>query len=1070
MVEQIEEAPYTSARLNLPADQTNASAYRVQYGRRVVFTDTTTMQTTTLPIPAGAVARATLDALLSDVLSDTVTLRIDVGATNTWDWETSGDINATAHYDNIDLTEAFNAYWQAQGAPTTGTLDVPIRIEMTTPGQLLLTDLHLVTSGLDATLIADDIAFAESDPVETDTVTVTATLNNPGGSDSGPLTVSFFSDSQGLGTTYIGSTLLNNIPAGGSAEATIPWNTLGFTGTVPVRVVADPFNRLPEIDEENNVATADITISTRPDMQLGTLRLSDDEPVVGQTITATLHISNTGHTLASSQQIALYQGNPDDGVLIETRTLASLAGEGAATVRFTWVPTTTGEARLYIRLDADGDVNESDETNNDSWHDLYVGFAGPLLVDSGDPADDLAYSGERGYGAVDEASEDALENCGPNPDQTYRRDPSGMVVYRFDHLQPGHFYHLDLTMFECESNAGRLQSVLVDGTPLAGPYDLGDGTVQRVSLLLDPALYADRSIEVMVESRQGLGAIVNQIALHDIDYRYADAGGDNDPRYPGERHYGWLNGDRTTDWGTLPYQSARVDQTGDTVQYRFDHLQPLTRYRISATFFQSNGPNRVQQMTIDGEAFGTQVILTTERQETISGQVPLGTYADDGSIVVSITRSNGNGAVVNEIALEEETQVPVQTQLCPIPQTPTWTAAYGAVLIDDELAPPGTLVTAETPRGDLVGCFEVTEEGLYGFMPIYGADPEANPPVPGMQDGETVIFRVNGALAVADPLLTWRDDKTPQEINLNVGAVDGQPILLRPGWNLISTRVEPPLPLIETVFRSIEGRYCRVLASYGLYDCALEPEYHTLTELHAAEAYYVYLDSAASAVALIEGVPIDADTPLALNTGLNWTGYLPTASLPVTEALQSIAGKYIHVADGSGRIYSPGMATFNTLTTMNPGRGYFIYASEPLSLTYPATIEPVGLAITSPADAPATAVCTAATPTPFFSAVYGTLTINGAPAPAGTRISAYTPAGTLAGCTTTTETGSYGFLTLFGADGERVTGYHNGDAIELRVNGASVGTLAGVRWQDDKAMHQIDLNVTYRIYLPRVHR
>jgi hypothetical protein len=74
------------------------------------------------------------------------------------------------------------------------------------------------------------------------------------------------------------------------------------------------------------------------------------------------------------------------------------------------------------------------------------------------------------------------------------------VVYRFDHLLPGHFYHLDVTLYECDG-AGRQESITVDGNLIAGPEDLSDGRVHRLSLRLDPALYADRGI-----SRVGGGA------------------------------------------------------------------------------------------------------------------------------------------------------------------------------------------------------------------------------------------------------------------------------------------------------------------------------------------------------------------------------------------------------------------------------------------------------------------------------------------------------------------------------------------------------------------------------------
>jgi hypothetical protein len=51
-------------------------------------------------------------------------------------------------------------------------------------------------------------------------------------------------------------------------------------------------------------------------------------------------------------------------------------------------------------------------------------------------------------------------------------------------------------------------------------------------------------------------------------------------------------------------------------------------------------------------------------------------------------------------------------------------------------------------------------------MPIYGEDTSVNPPIPGMRTGETVTFRVNGAVATAVPLLVWQNDKDLHEVAL----------------------------------------------------------------------------------------------------------------------------------------------------------------------------------------------------------------------------------------------------------------------------------------------------------------
>jgi PKD repeat protein len=766
IAEQVESAPYTTTRLNLPESFTDGRTYQVQYGRRLVF-GSAGEQTTTLRVSAGAFTTASLDALISEVGSGSLTFRLDIGNDGSWDWEWTGNVDGATTLTHTGLAAAFNAYWATHGAPLTGTVDVPVRVYLSKGGQVLLTNLQMTPTGSkvrylrlparsyntvtlqfivnngdpnpgpltvaadvgddgtvdwtftgspaypatlttgnlaaavnaylsgrsgevdvpirfylapflalglrdfaatptdrpDAGLIAADIAFGASTPTEGDTVPVTATLHNTATLDSGPLTASFFAAAPGWGEWYIGSAFVPNIPAGGTAQARISWNTLGFTGTVPVRVVADPYNRLAETSESNNVATATLTIRTRPDLQVTGIVLSNDEPVAGETVTVTLTLRNNGQTTAGTQTVVLYQGNPDaGGTVVGAQGLAPLQGGNTTTVAFAWTPAAPGPYRLFARADRDNAVNEYDEGNNDAWRDVYVGLRGPILLDSGG-ASDVAYTPERGYGYVDEGQPDVTPACGSQGYETLRLDPGGQVIYRFDHLLPGHFYHLDVTLYECDG-AGRQESIYVDGNRIAGPEDLSDGRVHRLSLRLDPALYADRGISATVQAPGIDGAVVGEVNLHDIDYRYADAGGQADPQYPGGRWaglgrpYGWLEGVPNTAWGTLPYQSVRVNQGGNTLRYRFDGLNPARQYQVNLTFWQPSGTARIQKVQIDGTDTGLTVNTGDYQVHRVTVDVPASAYASDGSIVVGIVRTNAaTGAFVNEIALEELTAV-----------------------------------------------------------------------------------------------------------------------------------------------------------------------------------------------------------------------------------------------------------------------------------------------------------------------------------------------------------------------------------------------------------------------------
>ena len=109
-------------------------------------------------------------------------------------------------------------------------------------------------------------------------------------------------------------------------------------------------------------------------------------------------------------------------------------------------------------------------------------------------------------------------------------------------------------------------------------------------------------------------------------------------------------------------------------------------------------------------------------------------------------------------------------------------------------------------------------------------------------------------------------------------------------------------------------------------------------------------------------------------------------------------------------------------------------------------------------------------PTPYFSLLYGSLQINGSPAPVGTRVEAITTAGEFVGCMETTSAGVFGLMSVFGADDQLIPGYSEGQEVVLRVNGLQI-THVELAWSNDKAPHWLDVSTTFRVmYLPSVTR
>jgi len=1009
----------------------------------------------------------TLDLELGDTGSGAYSVEIDVGANEAVDWMHSGVGDRPVVLTTDNLAEAFNAYLQTYSE----TVDVPVHFRVTTLPLRLHNFVAVAAEKPDIAVTGEDITFHPEGAAEGNSVTVSATLSNLGADDSPAFTVAFYADAGIWGDIYIGSALVPGIQMGETATATIQWDSLGFAGELPVHIRVDPHNRLSEEDKGNNQATANVIILTRPDLHPIFAEFSNPEPVVGETITVLLRVDNLGQAAAESFDVSLYDGNPsDEGELLQTVNL-TVPGEDEGIAAFTWTPIVPGPQRLFSLVDVGHVINDPDRSNNLSWQDIYVGFDGPLLLDSGG-ATDPAYAASTGYGVLDEGPSDVLGECGSAPHERFRLDPAGRVVYRFDHLLPGHFYHLDVTMYECDG-ASRQQTIRVNGHSVAGPIDLGDGQVHRLSLLLDPALYTGHMIRVEIEAEGVDGALVNEVSLHDVDYRYADAGGLRDPQYPGGataalgRPYGWLNGVHNTAWGTLPYQSVRVNQTDNLLQYRFDGLQPEKRYNVHLTFWQPSGAGRIQRVQLDGLDTGLTVKTGDYQLHRETVAVPPAAYADDGSVIVGVLRINADsGAIINELALEEET-LP-RAIGCDVEQTPYFTDVYGDVTILSEGAPAGTVIEALNPRGETVGCFVVSAAGQYGFMRIYGEDTTATPPIPGMRAGELTAFRVNGAPAVAAPLLYWQADYATQRVDLNAGSITGQSVLLNAGWNLISFRPEPAVPTLRQVLDSVDGRYDRVLGETGAYAPSVPDVYNTLKELHPGQGYYVRITGPTAASALIEGLTVPVSTPITLHTGWNWIGYLPAGTLPITQALQSIDGEYQRVLS-LDKTYDPSLPEYSTLRLMEPGRGYLIHANQAVTLTYPAgsttaSVEPQG--VTS-------AACAGLAPTPTFMLLYGELWLGGQPAPAGSLLEVLTPRGEIAGCFELDRPGVIGLMHVYGEDTTAtppIDGFRDGEPLAFRVNGVlTEGEV--LYWSDDWSPHAIALSAELaQVYLPIVIR
>jgi hypothetical protein len=259
-------------------------------------------------------------------------------------------------------------------------------------------------------------------------------------------------------------------------------------------------------------------------------------------------------------------------------------------------------------------------------------------------------------------------------------------------------------------------------------------------------------------------------------------------------------------------------------------------------------------------------------------------------------------------------------------------------------APIGSTVDAYDPDGVRCGTYYVTVNGEYGFMPVY-RDDDTTVEDDGADPGDHIRFAVNGQPAVPlgpDDTL-WTKNGDIFHVHLLAGPVIHRTMLLSEGWNLISFDVMPLDPRVSSVLASINGKYNRVLSmdcdqgalSYYPY---LPPTINTLKTMDAWHGYWVEMTQEAHLV--VVGIEAPEGMPMPLCSGYNLIGYLPNWPILVGDALWSITGHFQSVMGfapgiGAQSFYPDLPPALNTLTQMQPGRGYWIKMTEPDILTYP---------------------------------------------------------------------------------------------------------------------------------------
>lgn len=138
-----------------------------------------------------------------------------------------------------------------------------------------------------------------------------ATIHNRGDVESELTVVRFFDGDPGADGVQIGDDqTLSELATDGSQDVSVNWTAI--TGEHQIYLQIDPDDLVDEFKEDNNIASNSILIAPDVSITGEDIAFSDENPVLGDIVTISATVHNTGGADVTDVAARFYDGNPDD--------------------------------------------------------------------------------------------------------------------------------------------------------------------------------------------------------------------------------------------------------------------------------------------------------------------------------------------------------------------------------------------------------------------------------------------------------------------------------------------------------------------------------------------------------------------------------------------------------------------------------------------------------------------------------------------------------------------------------------------------------------------------------------
>ena len=232
-------------------------------------------------------------------------------------------------------------------------------------------------------LTVTGMSFTPAAPIETDSVTLSATVKNAGTAGSAASNVNFY-----LGTTKVGTATVAALAAGASTTVTANIGARD-AGTYTPSAIVDEANTVIETNEANNSYTSTTNLVVTPvsssDLVASSVSWSPGNPSAGNTVTFTATLKNQGTAATAAGThgvtVTILSGSTTVTTFTGSYSGTLAAGDSSPAISLgTWTAV-NGKYTVHTVVAVDGNELPVKQANNTSDKAFFVGRGANMPYD-----------------------------------------------------------------------------------------------------------------------------------------------------------------------------------------------------------------------------------------------------------------------------------------------------------------------------------------------------------------------------------------------------------------------------------------------------------------------------------------------------------------------------------------------------------------------------------------------------------------------------------------------------------------------------------------------------------------